>query len=321
MRSIRTDDALQKVRKQLFAVRPWQLAAAAIVMLALALPLLHPNNRVTRLTNVQAAPKEDLWPAAGSTRIQLDDEHSLLLDTLRGLLPATNGMPVALIAGGHIAYHQSNASSAAFSGRHVLSTGAGAQYKLLLPDGSRVWLNALSTLSYTSALVNGCRSVTLKGEAYFEIAKDARHPFIVSANNVVIRVKGTGFNVRAYANEQAVDILLTHGAVTINDAHALHPGEEALALADGKLRITKGDTVAALAWKEGVFNFKNAALEDIMQEIARWYNASIVYKEKTERHFTAEIPRQLPVSTLLHLLEATGDVHFSISGKTITVSR
>ena len=321
--AISTDRALRFVRKRLFSFKLYRLLAAAVLLMAIALPLLHSKDQPTTFNNAEQQTQPDLLPAAGNSFVQLADGAYQLLDSLHDkVLIGNNGAPAAVASAGTIIYQKAWATNGSTTfGRHSIRTGAGGQYKVRLPDGTVAWLNALSVLSYTGSLVHGRRQVNLQGEAFFEVAKDALHPFIVNANNVDIRVKGTRFNVRAYSNESVVDVLLTEGAVTINNRIALRPGQEARALSNGKMTIVKADTSAALAWKQGSFNFHNAAIEDIMKEVARWYNAGIIYKDSIDRHFTAEIPRHLPVSTLLHMLEATGEVHFSISEQNITVTK
>jgi len=197
---------------------------------------------------------------------------------------------------------------------------AGGQVRVLtLPDGTKVWLNAASSLKYPVVFGGAKRKVELTGEGYFEVAKDPMYPFEVSAGGSTVQVLGTHFNVNAYTDEPAVKVVLAEGAIRLNNSVVLKPGEQGMIAKNGNLEKDKADLVMALAWKNGQFVFKQTPIDLLMRQVARWYNATIVYDAKVPDHFNAEIGRDVPVSKLLHLLEATGSVHFKIENNTITV--
>ncbi|MBC7903145.1 MAG: DUF4974 domain-containing protein [Gemmatimonadaceae bacterium] len=204
-----------------------------------------------------------------------------------------------------------------------LITPRGKQYRVALSDGTVVWLNAASSIYYPAAFVGGERTVEITGEAYFDVAHDAEHPFIVKVKGHNIRVLGTSFNVNAYEQSSEVLTTLLNGSVLITDStknfpQTLTPGQSASTNL-GSNTITRIDTDLAVAWKNGWFIFRDTKIEDIMAQISRWYDVDIVYRASPKQHFNGTIGRNVPVSELLHLLEGTGDVHFEVKGKEIIV--
>ena len=230
---------------------------------------------------------------------------------------------------------------------NTVSTPKGGQFKIVLPDGSKVWLNASSSLCFPTVFSASERNVELVGEAYFEVAPlplplspKGVHPplggrgvpFHVSVNGMKVEVLGTHFNVMAYANEEAVKTTLLEGAVKVisvpapHSTQAIHdallqPGQQSQLDKNGIIKVV--DNAAAIgeavAWKNGRFYFKNADINVIMRQVERWYDAEVVYENDIPDHFVADIPRDVPASKLLELLELTNHVHFKIEGKKITV--
>jgi ferric-dicitrate binding protein FerR (iron transport regulator) len=202
---------------------------------------------------------------------------------------------------------------------------------VLLPDGSRVWLNAASRLRYPVAFTGVERVVELSGEAYFEVSKalkdGQRQPFIVRCRGLSVEVLGTRFNVQAYADEAGVMTTLLEGRVRLADAERagnareLLPGQQASLGADGQWWLDSGvDTAAAVAWKNGQFRFINTTIGDAMRQVSRWYGAEVVYEGDTVAyHFNATIYRDEPVEKVLAVLSATKRVQFRVEGRRIYV--
>lgn len=191
--------------------------------------------------------------------------------------------------------------------------------KLTLADGTKVWLNAGSSLQYPTVFVNAQREVTMTGEAYFEVAKNGKK-FIVQARGQSVEVLGTHFNIKAYEDEQSVLTTLLEGSVKVNET-IIRPGEQAV-LQGTNISVQKNvDIEEVMAWKDGLFRFKNADIETIMREVSRWYDVDVKFDGKKPSYgFVArKIARDEPVSELLKLLELTGYIHFRIEGRTITV--
>lgn len=201
------------------------------------------------------------------------------------------------------------------------STPRGGTYQILLPDGSKVWLNAASTLRFPStfsALAN--RTVELTGEAYFEISKDKKHPFLVKTDQQVIKVLGTHFNVTAYPDEAMEKTVLLEGSVNINDKKTLSPGQQSQIDAAGNISLETVDTESAVAWKNGYFLFKDVPLEMVMRQLSRWYDIEIIYNGKlTDETFNGLIRRSSNLSRILNILKK-GGVRYDLQGRKLTVT-
>jgi ferric-dicitrate binding protein FerR (iron transport regulator) len=159
------------------------------------------------------------------------------------------------------------------------------------------------------------RKVSITGEVYFEVAKDAAHPFIVSDGDNEIQVIGTHFDVNGYTDSRSMTVTLAEGLIKLNGKLILKPGQQASVNQAGDIQTAPADLETALAWKNGLFIFKETSIDQVMFQVSHWYNARIVYQNNISEHFNARIPRDVPVSKLLHLLEATGRVHFKIEIK------
>ena len=207
---------------------------------------------------------------------------------------------------------------------NTIQTPRGGQYQLTLPDGTKVWLNAASTLNYPTAFVGKDRQVQLKGEAYFEVAEDKNKPFTVLVGDMQVNVLGTHFNVMAYDDENAIKTTLLQGAVKVTlgqTSHLLAVGQEASCeRSSGNFRMLDVDADEAVAWKNGYFQFNGVAIETVMRQIARWYDVDVQYQGKTNEHFRGKIPRSVNASEVFKMLELTGAAHFTLEGKKIIVN-
>ena len=221
------------------------------------------------------------------------------------------------------------------SGRAIyntLITPRGGEYQVILSDGTKVWLNAASTLRYPTQFTGESRKVFLSGEAYFEVVKNSKHPFVVHAGATDITVLGTKFNVSAYPDEVFQKTTLAEGSVQINETGQgsvnnkgvlLKPGFEAVInMGTNNININKANVEAALAWKNGMFIFDSESLGSIMRELARWYDVKVKYDEgvDTSFHFTGRIKRYKNITGILYLVEMTKKVTFSVEGNEVEVS-
>ncbi len=206
---------------------------------------------------------------------------------------------------------------------NTIQTPRGGQYQLILPDGTKVWLNAASSLNYPTAFVGTDRQVQLKGEAYFEVAEDKNRPFTVLVGDMQVNVLGTHFNVMAYDDENAIKTTLLRGSVKVTRGQASHllaVGQEASCeRSSGAFRMLDVDADGAVAWKNGYFQFNGIAIETVMRQIARWYDVDVEYQGRTNEHFRGKIPRSVNVSEVFKMLELTGAAHFTLEGKKIIV--
>jgi hypothetical protein len=208
---------------------------------------------------------------------------------------------------------------------NTIQTPRGGQYQVILPDGTRAWLNAASSLTYPTAFTGGDRRVQLKGEAYFEVADNKDKPFRVLVGDMQVNVLGTHFNVMAYDDEDAIRTTLLEGAVKVakgETSQLLRPGQQArLDRSSQSFKLFDVEADETIAWKNGVFQFGGAPIENVMREIARWYDVEVEYQGRTNEHFTGTISRSVNASEVFKMLELTGAVHFTIEGKKIIVRR
>lgn len=304
-----------------------RVAAAAAVLLMLGIGgyfLLVPS------AEKQIAVKRygsDVLPGGNKAMLTLSDGSTISLeDAQQGSLAQQGGSQVFKSADGELAYNKNGQQGEEIQ-YNTLTTPLGGQYRITLPDGTSVWLNAGSSLRYPTAFTGKDRKVELKGEGYFDVAKNAAQPFYVMLNNgVEVRVLGTQFNVNAYNDEKNIATTLVEGAVLIKNneiANVLQPGQQSLASHNNNsLKLVKNADIAAVtAWKEGVFKFNDADIETVMKQLSRWYDIEIVYEgNPVKEYFNGTIPRNVPVSKVLELLELTGLVHFKIEGKRIIVT-
>jgi transmembrane sensor len=210
---------------------------------------------------------------------------------------------------------------------NTLSTPRGGQYKLILPDGTKVWLNAASTIRFPIAFSGAERKVLVSGEVYFEVTHDSTQPFFVDINsgNASIEVLGTHFNVNAYADEPEIRATLLEGSVKViqgNKNELIVPGEQALIAVDrgsGILINKHVDLDDVVAWKNGQTNFSNLSIEAILRIVSRWYDVDIIYESKIpERRLNGGIPRNAPLSDVIKVLQAY-QIHTRLEGKKLFV--
>jgi ferric-dicitrate binding protein FerR (iron transport regulator) len=265
--------------------------------------------------------RNDIDPGKNAAVLTLAGGKQIVLDsTARGAI-TRQGNTTIRNANGLLVYNELHEKPTELL-FNTLATGRGNQYQLILPDGSKVWLNAASSITYPTAFVGAERKVSITGEAYFEIAKNEKAPFIVESKDVQIQVLGTHFNVNTYDDEDALKTTLLEGSIKVGNS-ILRPGQQAILSRDNtpiKL-VDHPDIDEVMAWKNGAFKFNDATIESIMRQMARWYDVEVVYDTRVSQHFIADVPRDVPASELLKLLELTDQVHFKIEGKKITVIR
>jgi hypothetical protein len=224
-----------------------------------------------------------------------------------------------------LVFHGQQADLATSSPDNLLTTAQGAQYQLQLSDGTKVWLNAASSLRFPSVFKGRERLVQLTGEAYFEVSKNPEMPFIVQTGASKIKVLGTHFNVMAYSDEKTLKTTLLEGAIRFMSKKGdidVKPGEQVELAADGAMLLNKNvDLNDVVAWKRGFFHFEHENLESIMLQLSRWYGIEVVYKSKVNALFFAEMPRNTALTDVLKALELAGKVKFEVSGRKVIVEK
>lgn len=303
--------------------------AIAIILLMLVGTLLNHNPPIPYVDDVNPGTDKAILALTNGTRINLSD-------AMNGLLLKPEGIEITKAEDGTLIYKMTGSKSNA-SGYSTITTPKGGQYKIILPDGTRVWLNAASSLSFSTSLDSslGERRTKLIGEAYFEVKKDKAHPFIVMTGKQELEVLGTHFNVSAYPDEGSIRTTLSEGSVRISallsqdECGALRKTETILrpnqqsALTKNSLQIREVDAESAVAWKNGEFFFHNEALENIMPQISRWYNVEVVYEDKqlAKKRFGCMTSRSEKLSQVLSKLQLTGNAHFKVEGRKIIVTK
>jgi hypothetical protein len=203
---------------------------------------------------------------------------------------------------------------------NTVVTGKGHIFQLRLPDGTSVWLDALSSIRYPTSFSGQERVVTITGQAYFEVTRDAHRPFRVVSGHQTVDVLGTHFNINAYG--PVIKTTLLEGAIKVSvggSNSVLSPGEQAQSGGEDMWVKDKADLDEAVAWKNGRFRFDGTSIEEIMTQAARWYDIEVIYHDKVPETFVAKISRGVPLSRLLDLLEMTQQVAFTIEGNKVTV--
>jgi ferric-dicitrate binding protein FerR (iron transport regulator) len=318
---------------------PFRKIAAAAVVLALGLSVFfifkrHPTKELIA-AGTTSAYKNDLSPGGNKATLTLANGATIVLDSASdGRLAQQGNAAIVKTGSGQLSY-------TALGGKpgetlyNSLSTPRGGQYRIVLPDGSKVWLNAASSLRFPTAFTGAERKVELTGEAYFEISHvsitgtDKRMPFIVRTGNEEIEVLGTHFNVNAYPDEEVINTTLLEGSISIRRplstvnrqlSTILTPGQQASLNTTGEIKITDDvNTDEVVAWINNRFYFRSADIKTVMRQLARWYDVEIDYRKQVQGRFNAEIPRNTYASDVLKALELTGKVKFGIEGKKIIV--
>jgi transmembrane sensor len=273
---------------------------------------------------------QDFQPAAYRAMLKLGDGRLLSLDNSgsAGIIASQGTSKLQKSDGGVLTYNAATTGSHTSTIYNTLSTDKGQRYVVNLPDGTKVWLNAGSTLRFFADLGSKEkeRQVELRGEAYFEVAANKSVPFkVFTSNGAEINVLGTHFNVAAYADEPTISITLLQGAVKVaykGQSSILHPGQQAIALpGPGALSVNKGvDVDRATAWRKGYFDF-NQPLSQVMRELSRWYDVKLDNKGNRNIDDTIVIreSREVPLSTMLRRLERIGSGKYSLVDSTIVV--
>ncbi len=193
--------------------------------------------------------------------------------------------------------------------------------QLQLADGSQVWLNTASSITFPNVFIGKERNVSITGEAYFEVAHNAAVPFVVKANDMKVEVLGTHFNINSYNDEACMKTTLLEGKIRINDTKVLYPGQQAQFNRSGNLKIINHvDLDAVLAWKEGNFLFENCDIYEMMRQLQRWYDIDIEYQNPhIYQHYEGVISRNVSMSKVLEMLEKTGNTTFTIKGRKVVI--
>jgi transmembrane sensor len=311
----------------------WMYRAAAVVFIIIAgIGAFYFNNTPKKQlvkTDIVKKTRNDVLPGGEKAILTLANGSQIVLeDASSGKIAQQGSAQIIKAANGELVYKETGnpVSEVLYN---TVSTQRGGEYKLILPDGSAVWLNAISSIRYPTAFIGKERMVEITGEVYFEVSKDKSRPFRVVVKSqtgdrdMEVTVLGTEFNINAYPDESAVKTTLLNGSVKVTSSSStalIKPGEQTQLSNNGKIKlISQANVSEAIAWKEGRFEFNDADLKTILRQVMRWYDIDVEYQGiESDRYFTATISRQKTLSGLLTILRQS-DVDLWLDGKKLIV--
>lgn len=267
----------------------------------------------------------DIAPGKQKARLLLEDGKTVVLSDSTMVIRSQEDIQVE--KGGVLQYATQNSKQQREAVYHALVVDRGAEFQLVLPDGTKVWLNSASELRYPDVFNETTRQVFLRGEAYFDVKHKEKQAFVVSAGNCDVRVLGTEFNISCYQEESQVVTTLVTGKIAYragNETGELQPGWQCVYDADNQTTDVKRVNVAAyISWKNGVFIFDNIRMEELAKQIERWYDIQVVFADEGVRNsnFTGAMERYKPVSYLLSLLNETNTVECELEGQTLIIRK
>jgi len=305
----------------------WMRVAAAVILFVAGTSVylvLNKKDTSKAKTLVGHEKRYPILQGGNNAVLTTSDGRTIILDSMQNGTLTQQGNTIINKQGGTLIYKVSTLSkSHSPVVYNTLSAPRGGQYAVVLSDGSKVWLNSVTTLHFPTAFTGSERVVELTGEAYFEVAKNKEKPFLVKVGNMQVKVLGTHFNIKAYSDENVIKTSLLEGSVNITRGNAtglLRPGEQALVnKEEDKIDITKANLDNVMAWRNGMFQFEGADITEIMREISRWYNVDIEYADKVPlRHFEGKISKNAQLSDVLRILELS-NVKFIVKDNKIIV--
>jgi hypothetical protein len=312
-------------------IRTWPLLTGIAAMVALlSIGIWKWDSSLSHPSPVAKAGKEQpaqIIPGGNKAVLTLAGGQQIVLDSLQnGTLSRQGNSNVLKLSSGKLAYQTEKNTSASGSVYNTITTPKGGQYEVALSDGTRVWLNASSSLRFPSSFTGNDRQVEMTGEVYFEVAQNRDKPFKVKADGFQVQVLGTHFNINAYTDETAFKTTLLEGSVNVHTETGsvlLEPGQQAIVSpAQRSVRVLReADTEEAVAWKNGRLQFNNADIPSIMRQIARWYDVEVSYEGVIPPgHFTGAVPRNSSLAKVLEIFSLS-QIHFKIDleHKKITV--
>jgi hypothetical protein len=299
--------------------RLWQAAASLVFLCAVSFYIF--KKQSDQLLIPAAEQSNSIHPATDKAILTLGNGEKIMLDESKdGELSTEGNIHINKTKLGNLVYT---------AGKNVdkvhintLATPRGGRYQLTLADGTQVWLNAQSSISYPSAFRGSSREVTISGEVYFEVAHNAAMPFRVRSENQLIEVLGTHFNVNTYKAKSRTKTTLLSGSIALTNAHQrviLKPGEQGI-VAGESMSIKNVDAAEVIAWKEGYFDFTDADIGSVVDELGRWYNVDIHYQgTATSETFTGRIPRSWSFEKVLNLLKTFKSINVEMQGRRLIV--
>lgn len=300
------------------------LKAAAVVLLlvAAAYVFFYPRPPAPALARGQV---QDIAPGGNKATLTLANGSTIILNQVhKGQVTRQGNSKIIKVNNGLLAYQPAVQGKAPEVAYNILTVPRGGQFKLVLADGTKVWLNSASSIRYPTSFPGRDRTVSITGEAYFEVAKNPRQPFRVRADHMTVNVLGTHFNIMAYRDEPAAKVTLLEGAIDVKNRGSevvLEPGQQLLLGSGGEVKkIDSVNLQGVISWTHDQFWFNGADIQTVMREISRWYNVDVVVKGNIPEHFEGYIPRNVKVSKIFQVLQQTNLINFTIQNNKIIVS-
>ncbi|MBO9611264.1 MAG: FecR domain-containing protein [Dyadobacter sp.] len=326
LNAILTDNTLAQPAEEPFRIRWVRYAAAAVIVIAATFAFYRFKQQPT-VTQRPVATNQvltDIPPGGNRAFLVLADGAGIHLDSAKnGLLARTGDAEITKTDEGKIAISTGNQPGNNLLQRNLLTTPKGGQYQLTLSDGSKVWLNASSSVRFPAAFAANERRVEITGEVYFEVTKDKKRPFRVKFGDSEVEVLGTSFNIMAYPDEKASKTTLLEGSVRLShtgQSRMLVPGQQGAIQSDGAIVTATVDTERETAWKQGLFYFRDSGIREIMRDASRWYDIEVEYRGKIpKRQFTGKVSRHVNISELLNMLRYAG-VNSTIENRKVVIS-
>ena len=309
-------------------MRLWKWAAAVAVVLLVATGVLIYQRRLVAPNPVavhNSQPEtQGIPPGSNKAVLILSNGSRIDLDSsASGVITKQGETNIVKPGRGQLAYNTTD-SHPENTVYNMLSIPRGGKYQVTLPDRTKVWLNAASTLRFPTAFAGDSRVVEMTGEAYFEVQANATKPFIVMVDGMRVKVLGTHFNVMAYDDEPVIRTTLLEGAVKVEkgkETVALKPGQQARMDKKGQIQVVEDpNAVDVVAWKNGLFWFQDNTIQEVMRKLSRWYDADVEIKGKIAHHFTGSIPRDVNILRVFEVLKETGNIHFKVEDHKIIVT-
>jgi len=313
-----------------FYQRTWFRAAAAVLVFCTVGLLMVRHQRVQNNTNKTVVNHTSIPIVPGGQKATLTMSNGkviVLANAANGVLANTGVSKIVKQRQGQIVYDaKGNNTASTEVGYNTLTTPRGGEYQVVLPDGSKVWLNAASSITYPVQFTGSERRVKLTGEAYFEVAKNKEKPFYVSMSDAEVRVLGTHFNISAYSDDDAITTTLLEGSVRVTKNHSmslLKPGQQAVINhKSDDIAVSEANIDDAMAWKNGYFIFNDDNITGIMKKVSRWYDVDVYYAaDLSDQKFGGSYHRSKNINELLQYLEMIGKIHFKIQERRITVMK
>ncbi|MGN6418012.1 MAG: FecR family protein [Pseudobacter sp.] len=299
-------------------------AASLLVLLAAAFYIWLTPGKTEQTAGNEPSPVQQILPAKDIATLTLADGTTLLLDSA-GLSKLKNSanLPVTTDADGSLVYHAGKQAGNSIA-MNTLSTPRGGQFRITLPDGSRLWLNAASSVTFPTSFNAQNRNIKLTGEAYLEVSSNQRQPFSVELHNSSIDVLGTSFNVQAYADDKNITTTLLEGSIRMNSV-VMRPGQQAILsneATDKTPEVLNGaDLQKVMAWKNGFFNFDNVPLKDVMKQVERWYDIDVIYEGAPPAVvFKGGMDRGVQLSGIIRFLQNFG-ITATMNGRKMIISK